>query len=178
MDKNSLEYYQSKENYNDWKRLLTKEGLVKMFPKLKGKWKQDEDEWSLIMFSRYNERECARDFDKILNESLDLYPFNERKLEGFHDGILTISDKELAEVMRTHPMAKKVEGLKHHIVKPTDPIVESVIGEFRERSEVGIKKYGTTLAENNTDDFLRHLKEELMDAVLYIKKLQREVKSD
>ena len=80
--------------------------------------------------------------------------------------------------MRTHPMAKKVEGLKHHIVKPTDPIVESVIGEFRERSEVGIKKYGTTLAENNTDDFLRHLKEELMDAVLYIKKLQREVKSD
>jgi hypothetical protein len=176
MDKNSLEYYQSKENYNDWKRLLTKEGLVKMFPKLKGKWKQDEDEWSLIMFSRYNERECAKDFDKILNESLDLYPFNERKSEGFH-GILTISDKELAEV-RDSSSAKKVEGLTHHIVKPTDPIVESVIGEFRERSEVGIKKYGTTLAENNTDDFLRHLKEELMDAVLYIKKLQREVKSD
>ena len=94
-----------------------------MFPKLKGKWKQDEDKWSLIMFSKYNKRECAKDFDKILNESLDLYPFNERKLEGFRDGILTISDKELAEVMRTHPMAKKVEGLKHHIVKPTDPIV-------------------------------------------------------
>ena len=161
MDKNSLEYYQSKENYNDWKRLLTKEGLVKMFPKLKGKWKQDEDEWPLIMFSRYNERECAKDFDKILNESLDLYPFNERKSEGWWDMDL-----------------RKVEKLTHHIVKPFDPIVESVIGEFRERSEVGIKKYGTTLAENNTDDFLQHLKEELMDAVLYIKKLQREVKSD
>jgi hypothetical protein len=54
----------------------------------------------------------------------------------------------------------------------TDPIVESVVKQFQERSEVGIKKYGTTLAENNTDDFLQHLKEELMDAVLYLQKLQ------
>jgi hypothetical protein len=54
----------------------------------------------------------------------------------------------------------------------TDPIVESVVKQFKERSEVGIKKYGTTLAENNTDDFLQHLKEELMDAILYLQKLQ------
>jgi len=54
----------------------------------------------------------------------------------------------------------------------TDSIVESVINQFRQRSELGIKKYGTTLAENNTDDFLEHTKQELMDAVLYIEKLQ------
>lgn len=53
-----------------------------------------------------------------------------------------------------------------------DSIVESVINQFSERSQVGIKKYGTTLEENNNDDFLQHLKEELMDAVLYIEKLQ------
>lgn len=53
-----------------------------------------------------------------------------------------------------------------------DLIVESVINQFKERSEVGIEKYGTTLQENNSDDFLQHLKEELMDAVLYIEKLQ------
>lgn len=53
-----------------------------------------------------------------------------------------------------------------------DPIVESIINQFNQRSEVGIKKYGTTLEENNNDDFLQHLKEELMDAVLYIEKLQ------
>jgi len=53
-----------------------------------------------------------------------------------------------------------------------DPIVESVINQFSKRSEVGIKKYGTTLEENNDDDFLQHLKEELMDAILYIGKLQ------
>jgi hypothetical protein len=53
-----------------------------------------------------------------------------------------------------------------------DEIVEKVIASFKKRSEVGIKKYGTTLQENNNDDFLQHLKEELMDAVLYVEKLQ------
>jgi arsenate reductase-like glutaredoxin family protein len=66
---------------------------------------------------------------------------------------------------------KAIEDLKKVNYK-TDPIVESVIKQFKKRSEVGIKKYGTTLAENNTDDFLQHLKEELMDAILYLQKLQ------
>lgn len=57
-----------------------------------------------------------------------------------------------------------------------DPIVESVVSKFLQRSRVGIEKYGKTLHENNTDDFLKHLQEELMDAVNYIEKLnsQRE----
>jgi len=53
-----------------------------------------------------------------------------------------------------------------------DPVVQQVIDKFQNRSEVGIKKYGTTLHENNTDDFLNHLQEELMDAILYIQKLK------
>lgn len=53
-----------------------------------------------------------------------------------------------------------------------DRIVQQVIQQFQERSEVGIKKYGTTLEDNNEDDFLTHLKQELMDAILYIEKLQ------
>jgi NTP pyrophosphatase (non-canonical NTP hydrolase) len=54
----------------------------------------------------------------------------------------------------------------------TDPIVEEVVKQFRERSQIGVEKYGTTLEENNTDDFLEHTKQELMDAVNYIQKLQ------
>jgi hypothetical protein len=53
-----------------------------------------------------------------------------------------------------------------------DPIVEQVKEMFDKRSEVGIKKYGTTLFENNADDFFNHLQEELMDAILYIQKLK------
>jgi hypothetical protein len=56
--------------------------------------------------------------------------------------------------------------------KSIDPIVEAVVKKFRDRSNVGFKKYGTTLEDNNTDDFLNHLQEELMDAVNYIEKLK------
>ena len=55
-----------------------------------------------------------------------------------------------------------------------DKIVEQLIDKYRQRSELGIKKYGTTLAENNTDNFLIHLQQELMDASLYIEKLLNE----
>ena len=55
----------------------------------------------------------------------------------------------------------------------TDKIVQSVIDKFKQRSEIGIKKYGTTLDQNDNDDYLIHLQEELMDAVLYIEKLKQ-----
>ena len=57
-------------------------------------------------------------------------------------------------------------------ISTKDPIVEQVKEMFDKRSEVGIKKYGTTLHDNNTDDFFNHLQEELMDAILYIQKLK------
>jgi hypothetical protein len=53
----------------------------------------------------------------------------------------------------------------------TDPIVDQVVAKFQQRSSVGIKKYGTTLYENNHDNYLLHLQEELQDATLYIEKL-------
>lgn len=52
-----------------------------------------------------------------------------------------------------------------------DKIIQSVIEKINQRSVVGIKKYNTTLYENNTDDFLIHLQQELMDGVNYIEKL-------
>jgi hypothetical protein len=53
----------------------------------------------------------------------------------------------------------------------SDPIVDQVIAKFQSRSEVGARKYGTTLHSNNKDNYLLHLQEELMDACNYIEKL-------
>jgi len=53
-----------------------------------------------------------------------------------------------------------------------DKIVESVIQQFQQRSELGIKKYGTTLEDNNSDDFLQHAIEEAMDFILYLTKIK------
>jgi hypothetical protein len=58
-----------------------------------------------------------------------------------------------------------------------DKIVRQLIHKYIQRSELGIKKYGTTLEDNNTDNFLIHLQQELMDASLYIEKLLDDINS-
>lgn len=52
-----------------------------------------------------------------------------------------------------------------------DPIVKSLVERYQTRSDRGIAKYGTTLHENNTDNYFKHLLEELMDASLYLEKI-------
>jgi len=54
-----------------------------------------------------------------------------------------------------------------------DPIVLAVIDRIKQRSAVGIAKYGTTLAREDltTIEWLNHLQEELMDAINYIQAL-------
>ena len=53
-----------------------------------------------------------------------------------------------------------------------DPVVERVVDKFKQRSDVGYKKYGVTLDEDPSKmiEWLNHLQEELMDAVLYLQK--------
>lgn len=58
-----------------------------------------------------------------------------------------------------------------------DKIVERVVSEFRKRSAAGIKKYNTTLEDNNHDCFVTHLKEELQDGILYLTKIQNIIES-
>jgi hypothetical protein len=59
----------------------------------------------------------------------------------------------------------------------SDPILIKVMTKYYERSEMGIKKYGTTLENNSLPlmQWLNHLQEELMDATLYIEKLKQEI---
>jgi hypothetical protein len=90
------------------------------------------------------------------------------------------------ERLLTSQLFEQIRQLKHenatmrddlfHLSKdyftPKDAIVAKVIEAYKTRSEIGIAKYGTTLDANNTDDFLQHLQEELMDATLYIEKLK------
>jgi hypothetical protein len=52
-----------------------------------------------------------------------------------------------------------------------DRVVMNVLGKYAMRSNVGIAKYGTTLYDNNKDNFVNHLQEELMDATLYLEKI-------
>ena len=55
-----------------------------------------------------------------------------------------------------------------------DTIVESVIEQFKQRSEVGINKYGVTLDRDDlsTGEWIEHAIEESMDFILYLRKIK------
>jgi hypothetical protein len=54
-------------------------------------------------------------------------------------------------------------------------ILNLVIEDMRRREEAGLSKYGTTMdrTDLSTNDWLVHMREELMDAILYLKKLEQ-----
>ena len=63
-----------------------------------------------------------------------------------------------------------------------DPVVKRVVQKFRERSDAGFIKYGTTLHEERTTKmkgllkYIIDIQEELMDAILYLQTAQEEIK--
>ena len=58
-----------------------------------------------------------------------------------------------------------------------DTIVNSVVLKFLQRSELGKKKYGVTLDRTDLQplDWIQHAQEELMDGILYLEKLKKEL---
>ena len=58
-----------------------------------------------------------------------------------------------------------------------DSIVQSVVKRFLDRSALGQKKYGTTLDRTDlkTLDWILHAQEELMDGILYLERLKKEM---
>ena len=61
-----------------------------------------------------------------------------------------------------------------------DQIIKQVIDKIQSRSDVGYKKYGVTLADDNQplDRWLQHLQEELMDAVNYLEKARMVLRNE
>jgi uncharacterized protein (DUF2252 family) len=68
----------------------------------------------------------------------------------------------------------KNELVKNLLFMTSDTIVRDVLKRFNARSLAGIEKYNTTLERNDLTgkEWLQHLQDELMDAVLYIEKLK------
>ena len=55
-------------------------------------------------------------------------------------------------------------------------IEDEVCEEIQARAEHGLNKYGVTMERGdlNTREWLQHLLEELLDAAVYVKRLQKE----
>ena len=81
---------------------------------------------------------------------------------------------EATSMNHENPILTVPEHPRSSVVK-YDTIVESVIQKFKQRSDVGIDKYGTTLDREDlsTIDWIIHAQEELMDGILYLEKLKK-----
>lgn len=60
-----------------------------------------------------------------------------------------------------------------HYREDSDSIVDRVKEKLSSRSEVGIKKYGTTIWTNTDENYLQHLQEELLDGANYCEQQMR-----
>jgi hypothetical protein len=58
-----------------------------------------------------------------------------------------------------------------------DKIVQEIKDKFEQRSQLGINKYGTTLERDDltAEQWVNHLQEELMDAILYLQRLKHDI---
>jgi hypothetical protein len=61
-----------------------------------------------------------------------------------------------------------------------DKNVNEICTEFIDRSEHGFRKYGVTTERNDLtpEQWIQHLKEELMDAVVYIHRIQKNIEAN
>ena len=59
----------------------------------------------------------------------------------------------------------------------TDSVVFEIIKEFGERAEKGYNKYGTDMDRKDLSpsDWAQHLREELMDALVYLTRLKKDM---
>ena len=60
----------------------------------------------------------------------------------------------------------------------TDSVVDSIIDQFVERAKFGKEKYNTDLDREDLGllDWIEHAKQEHMDAILYLEKIERVIK--
>tara|TARA_R100001463_G_scaffold21101_1_gene50993 strand:+ start:310 stop:519 length:210 start_codon:yes stop_codon:yes gene_type:complete len=68
--------------------------------------------------------------------------------------------------------------MKKRKIEKTDSIVDSVIDQFVERAKFGKEKYNTDLDRTDLGilDWIEHAKQEHMDAILYLEKIERTIK--
>ena len=84
------------------------------------------------------------------------------------------------EIMNAKVFNQPINGINCDNFR--DPVVKRVVDKFKDRSDAGYEKYGTTLDEERTTKmkglmkYLIDIQEELMDAILYIQTAQEELK--
>lgn len=93
-----------------------------------------------------------------------------------HDNVNDAADAVTADAVKVVYSDDDASHFQTEL-ETSDTVVKSVMAKFASRSRLGVAKYGTTLERTDlsTLDWVNHLQEELMDAILYIERLKHEL---
>jgi len=99
----------------------------------------------------------------------------------FYEHFLDIDKErnETAERFNNHKEEFEWAITSKYYTHTQDSVVNSVIQSFKERSDVGFKKYGTNLDRKDLSvlEWISHFQQELQDGILYAEKLKSYVPS-
>jgi len=106
---------------------------------------------------------------RVVNQAKEMEYYQNKYFydNAFYQGRCTDND-------RTKSFEYYNETFKEKKIK--DTIVESVIKQFKDRSDVGIAKYGVTLDRTDLSalEWINHAQQEAMDFCLYLERLKQE----
>lgn len=97
-----------------------------------------------------------------------------------HSGIKTLDhySKEKEEIQKRDSWNLYQKEMEAKDKLSSDPVVNQVIDKLAQRSDIGISKYGCTLADSRLNEvaWLVHLQDELMDGANYAQVLINKLK--
>jgi hypothetical protein len=106
-------------------------------------------------------------------EPLHTKQYSEGLLDGFEEGAEWVwNNFKLEKQITMWTQTTTNDQIKE------DSIVEAIRTQLKDRSDVGIRKYNTTLDRTDLSllDWLEHAKQEALDFALYLERIKREVK--
>lgn len=156
----------SSESYDDVDKIQTANVLRKSLQEL---------------YDRYSNEELPKENEEAIKVLVK--PVNKVLGWDIYDDLYSEDDDNDTHAQITSLTRHNIAFHSRQIMAATDPsplkdtIVEEIVAKFQERSHVGIQKYGTTLDRDDlkVDDWINHIQEELMDAILYTQRLRRKL---
>jgi hypothetical protein len=98
---------------------------------------------------------------------------------NLNQGPVSYVRRDLLRDLRRDLQLYFIMNTSNEVIIKEDSIVASVIEKFKQRSALGIAKYGVTLDRSDLSilDWIQHAQEELMDGILYLEKLKSQFSS-
>ena len=170
---NNLAYLQSKENYDSFRFSLHKDDFIRYFPTLKYKWKDDKEDWKLIMYDRWNERN--KENNDALNKAAKKYKKSVLKEYYNVDDMKDWWNLDLTEMDKLEDDSK----IKPQHYKSNNDVIQFCLDNKLSFCEANVVKYVVRWKKKNGIEDLKKAIEYINRLIKYEqRKLLKEITED